>query len=149
MGRWNSACRPRCTAISPAEPRPSPSAQHWPQPLRFIATHNPASSSSPYPTCAFHQATGLWCPGCGLTRGTYQLLHGHIGAALSYNIFTPVALAAIVVVWLGWVRVSWGASPMRVPPHTARWLAIITPALLLLYGVLRNVPVAPLRALAP
>jgi len=115
----------------------------------FIATHNPAASSFPYPTCAFYQATGLWCPGCGLTRGTYQLLHGHVGAALSYNIFTPVALAVIVIVWFSWVRTSWGGQLMRVPPRTARWLAIITPALLLVYGVLRNVPVAPLRALAP
>ena len=115
----------------------------------FIATHNPAASSFPYPTCAFYQATGLWCPGCGLTRGTYQLLHGHVGAALSYNIFTPVALAAIVIVWFSWVRTSWGAQPMRMPPRLGRWLAIATPALLLVYGVLRNVPVAPLRALAP
>ncbi len=115
----------------------------------FIATHNPAASSFPYPTCAFYQATGLWCPGCGLTRGTYQLLHGHLGAALSYNIFTPVALAAIVVVWFSWVRVSWGGQLLRMPPRAARWLAITTPTLVLLYGVLRNVPVAPLRALAP
>jgi hypothetical protein len=115
----------------------------------FVATHNPASAGSPFPSCAFHQATGLWCPGCGLTRGVYQLLHGHIGAALSYNIFTPLALAALVVVWLGWVRVSWGASPIRVSPRTGRWLAITTAIVLLVYGVLRNIPVAPLRALAP
>lgn len=115
----------------------------------FVATHNPASAGSPFPNCVFHQATGLWCPGCGLTRGAYQLLHGHLGAALSYNIFTPLALAAIVIVWVGWVRVSWGASPIRVSPQTGRWLAITTAILLLVYGVLRNVPVAPLRALAP
>ncbi|MGZ4680319.1 MAG: hypothetical protein ACXV4D_09135, partial [Ilumatobacteraceae bacterium] len=61
----------------------------------------------------------------------------------------PVAIVAIAIVWLGWVRVSWGAPPWRLPPRAARWLAITTPALLLIYGVLRNVPVAPLRALAP
>jgi hypothetical protein len=115
----------------------------------FIAMHNPGTSGFPYPTCAFYQATGLWCPGCGLTRGTYQLLHGHLGAALSYNIFTPVALVAILVVWSNWVRVSWGAPSLRIPPRMVRWLAIATPALVLVYGVLRNVPVAPLRALAP
>jgi Protein of unknown function (DUF2752) len=115
----------------------------------FVATHDPASASSPFPACAFHQATGLWCPGCGLTRGVYQLLNGHVGAALSYNIFTPVAIAAIVIVWLGWVRVSWGASPIHVSPQTGRWVAITMAVLLLVYGVLRNVPVAPLRALAP
>ena len=115
----------------------------------FVAAHDPASPSSLFPGCAFHQATGLWCPGCGLTRGTYQLLHGHIGAALSYNVFTPVAVAAIVIAWLGWMRASWGAAPIRLSPRTGRWLAIVPAALLLLYGVLRNVPVAPLRALAP
>ncbi|MGZ4763912.1 MAG: DUF2752 domain-containing protein [Ilumatobacteraceae bacterium] len=115
----------------------------------FVATHNPAASGSFYPPCAFHQTTGLWCPGCGLTRGVYQLLHGHVGAALRDNIFTPVAIVTIAIVWLGWVRVSWGAPPWRLPPRAARWLAITTPALLLIYGVLRNVPVAPLRVLAP
>ena len=115
----------------------------------FVAAHDPASSAFPFPGCAFHQATGLWCPGCGLTRGIHQLLHGHIGAALSYNVFTPVAAAAIVIAWLGWMRMSWGAAPIRVPARSQRWLAITMASLLVLYGVLRNVPVAPLRALAP
>jgi hypothetical protein len=115
----------------------------------FVATHNPASSTSPFPTCAFHQATGLWCPGCGLTRGVYQLLHGHLGSALSYNLFTPLAVTAIVFGWLCWVRASWGAPTIRVPQRVQRRLAFTVPALLLTYGVLRNLPVAPLRFLAP
>jgi hypothetical protein len=115
----------------------------------LVATHNPAAAGSWFPVCPFHQATGLWCPGCGLTRGTYQLLHGHIGAALSYNIFTPVAVAAIVAAWLGWLRMSWGAPPIRLPQRAQRWLAVAMPVVIITYGVLRNVPVAPLRALAP
>jgi hypothetical protein len=115
----------------------------------FVATHDPGAAGSRFPACPFHQITGLWCPGCGLTRGTYQLLHGHVGAALGYNVFTPVALAAIVLVWFGWLRVSWGSSPLHVPTRAAHWLAVTVPALLIVYGVLRNVPVAPLRALAP
>jgi hypothetical protein len=115
----------------------------------FLATHDPGAGDSLFPRCAFHQVTGLWCPGCGLTRGLYQMMHGHIGAALGYNVFTPVAVVAIVAAWLGWLRVSWGASPIRIPHRGARWLAITAPALILVYGVLRNLPVAPLRALAP
>lgn len=114
----------------------------------FVATNDPAASGSMYPGCVFHQMTGLWCPGCGLTRGTYQLLHGHLGAALSYNIFTPVALLAIAVAWLAWLRTSWDA-PIHWPRSTGRWMAVILPATVLGYGVLRNIPVAPLRALAP
>jgi hypothetical protein len=93
--------------------------------------------------------TGLWCPGCGLTRGTYQLLHGHIGAALGYNLFTPVALAAIVIAWWSWVRLSWVGSAIHLPSSFVRAVTIALPTLLILYSVLRNVPVAPLRALAP
>ncbi len=115
----------------------------------FIGTHDPGAAGSRYPGCAFHQLTGLWCPGCGLTRGTYQLLHGHIGAAVSYNVFTPLALAAIAVVWVGWLRVAWGAQPIHVTQRLGRLLAVIAPVLVVTYGVLRNVPVAPLRALAP
>ena len=93
--------------------------------------------------------TGLWCPACGLTRGTYQLLHGHVAAALSYNIFTPVVLVGILVAWCAWLPVSWGAAPRALPPALRRGLTSIAPAVLIVYGVLRNIPVAPLRALAP
>ena len=115
----------------------------------IIATHDPSAAGSRYPACVFHQMTGLWCPGCGVTRGTYQLLHGHLGAALGYNVFTPLALAAIVVAWFAWLRVSWGAAPIRIPHTAQRWATLALPVLLVAYGFLRNVPMAPLRALAP
>ncbi len=115
----------------------------------LIATNDPGVSGSRYPGCVFHQATGLWCPGCGLTRGTYELLHGHIGSALSYNLFTPLALAAIVAVWVVWLRTSWVAQPIHVPARTGRMLGIMLPTLLIVYGVLRNLPTPALRALAP
>jgi hypothetical protein len=115
----------------------------------FVATHDPSAAGTRYPGCVFHQMTGLWCPGCGLTRGTYELLHGHLGAALGYNIFTPVALAAIVVAWLGWLTVSWGAPAIRVPPSIGRWTAVVAVLIGVVYTVLRNLPVDPLRTLAP
>ena len=115
----------------------------------FLATHDPGAAGSRYPTCVFHQMTGLWCPGCGLTRGTYQLLHGHVGAALGYNIFTPLALTAICAVWFSWLRASWSGVPMHVPARAARWSTVVLPVLVVGFGILRNLPVAPLRALAP
>jgi hypothetical protein len=115
----------------------------------FLATHDPGVAGSRFPGCLFHQTTGLWCPGCGLTRGTYQLVHGHLGAAVSYNIFTPFAVIAIAVAWLGWLRASWDQPAIRLPRHTVRMVGTVLPVLLIAYGVLRNIPAVPFRALAP
>jgi hypothetical protein len=38
-----------------------------------------------YPTCAFHKATGLLCPGCGSLRAAHHLLHGELVTAFRFN----------------------------------------------------------------
>ena len=115
----------------------------------FVATHDPSAAGTRYPGCVFHQMTGLWCPGCGLTRGTHELLHGHLGAALGYNVFTPAALAVILAAWLGWLTMAWGAPTIRVPQRLGQWTGVIVVVLGVAYTVLRNLPVTQLRALAP
>jgi hypothetical protein len=115
----------------------------------FLATHEPGVAGARYPGCAFHAMTGLWCPGCGLTRGAFELLHGHVASALAYNVFTPLVLVAVMVAWIGWLRSSWGAPPPRVPTSVLRALTLTLPAMVLTYGALRNIPLAPLRGLAP
>src|SRR3954469_433030 len=96
-----------------------------------LATHDPSAGGFHFPTCPFHQMTGLWCPACGLTRGTYQLLHGHLGAALSYNVFTPLVLAGLIVAWCAWLPVSWGAVPRALPSWIRRTLISIAPPVLI------------------
>jgi len=115
----------------------------------IVATHDPAAPGSRFPACAFHSATGLWCPGCGLTRGLHALLDGHLGAALSSNVFTPLAAVGIIWLLVAWVRSAWDRPVPRLPHRLERVLMIAGPALLLTYGVLRNIPAAPFRALAP
>jgi hypothetical protein len=115
----------------------------------FLASHEPGTSGVGYPGCVFHQMTGLWCPGCGLTRGTFALMHGHIGSALGYNLFTPAVLVAIAVAWLAWMSSSWDGPTVRLSPIVTRRLAATLPTLVLAYGVARNLPLAALRPLAP
>jgi hypothetical protein len=51
----------------------------------WVLYHYPPATSTFYPHCAFHDLTGLDCPGCGTTRALYQLLHGNVGAAFRLN----------------------------------------------------------------
>jgi hypothetical protein len=114
-----------------------------------VARNDPAAPGSHFPGCVFRNATGLWCPGCGLTRGVHALLNGHLGQSLSSNVFTPLAVVAVVVVMVSWLRTSWGRPALRLPAGVQRVVMVAAPVAVLLYGVLRNIPAAPFRSLAP
>jgi hypothetical protein len=119
----------------------------------LVAMYDPAAPGTHFPGCLFHSTTGLWCPGCGLTRGFHQLLTGHPLAAMGENLFVPVVLVAVVASWAGWLLQSWGRTPhpwqARYSRSLQRSLQTVMPAALVLYGVLRNIPAAPFRSLAP
>lgn len=51
--------------------------------------------------CPMLEATGVPCPGCGLTRGAVATLHLDWAALLHYNAFGPLALLAVVIVLIG------------------------------------------------
>jgi Protein of unknown function (DUF2752) len=46
----------------------------------------------PWPTCVFHELTGLPCLTCGATRCTIAFLHGDFAMAWTWN---PLALLAL------------------------------------------------------
>jgi len=51
------------------------------------------------PLCFFHQATGLECPFCGMTRSFVALMHGEAAAAFGFHPAGPLALAAVAAVF--------------------------------------------------
>lgn len=114
-----------------------------------VALNDPSAPGSRFPACVFHSTTGLWCPGCGLTRGFHQLFRGDVAAALSFNLFVPLVLVAVVASWWNWCRVAWDRAPGRLRVPMTGWVTVGIPVALVTYGVLRNIPVAPFRALAP
>lgn len=50
------------------------------------------------PKCFFHQLTGWQCPGCGISRATHALLHGHFAEALAYNYFFVISVPYLLSV---------------------------------------------------
>ena len=118
----------------------------------------PPTDDSYYPKCQSYQLLGLHCPGCGMTRAAHALLTGDPAQAVAFNPLAPVALPLLAVAFgrslFHW---AWGRPPAPRPPAGTRprlsRLKRATPwaiALgLILFGVLRNVPVAPFNLLAP
>jgi len=114
--------------------------------LIYVRAVDPARGGG-YLPCPFHRLTGLWCPGCGMTRALHALLDGHVARALGFNVFLFVGLGLGGYVWLSWMTRTVRSRPLpslsRVP--NVVWRALV--GAMLVYGVLRNLP--PFAALAP
>ena len=113
----------------------------------YVAAVDPAAPGTHVPACPLYELTGLWCPGCGLTRATHALLRGHLGAAFGYNLFFPLFLGAIVVGWLAWMRAALAKPAMRWLTRLPVWTGPTIAVTLLVFGVLRNMD--SFRVLAP
>lgn len=108
--------------------------------------YNPAHSL--FPRCPFHAATGLYCPGCGSQRAIHQLLHGHWLEAANYNLLATLMLPLIGLHLGAWAinRLFGTRLPLLFQRYLlAKWILV----LVLLFWLLRNLPVEALRWLAP
>ena len=54
------------------------------------------------PPCPLHAYTGYYCPGCGGTRATFALLHGHLIRSFVLHPFVPYT-----AVFGGWFMLSY------------------------------------------
>jgi hypothetical protein len=96
------------------------------------------TKNSFYPICQFHLLTGLYCPGCGGTRATYQLLHGNFLAALHDNALYVVSLAAVAMRGGWYLKRRFYHQPIGlfIPP-VALWVFLV---IALVFVVVRNLP---------
>ena len=100
------------------------------------------------PICPLYSMTGYACPGCGLTRGFHALFHGDVFTALDYNALIPLwaVIFAYVFVSLTLLAVRGKGLPMWPTAPKFLWTFMIV---LLVFGVLRNIPAYPFSLLFP
>lgn len=107
--------------------------------LSTLAVHerDPHLSGS-WGFCPFHAMTGLWCPGCGGLRAVNDLTDGHVGAALSSNVVVTLGIPVAVVALLLWTARRWTGREARLDWRRARGWTYALVALVVVFGVVRN-----------
>jgi hypothetical protein len=108
----------------------------------------PPGQGMPYPPCWFHRLTGWHCPGCGATRALHALLHGDLAQAAADNVLFLVCLPFLLFWGIRAAACLWRGQqvPTRQLP---RWCWLCIAAGIILFGVLRNLPMEPFNLLAP
>lgn len=97
----------------------------------------PRSSPGLPDLCPLHRTTGLWCPLCGGTRATRELIHGDLWAAMGYNPFALALEAVAVLLVARWLLAS--ARGLRRPLVTGGE-GILFGVALAVFAVVRNLP---------
>ena len=112
-----------------------------------VAYHDPTTTHL-FPVCPLYAITGFACPGCGLTRGFHALFHGDVVTALDFNALIPIW--AVIFVWvvisLSLYAVRGKGLPMWPTNPRFMWAFM---SVLLVFGILRNLPIYPFTILFP
>ena len=89
--------------------------------------------------CPIRAATGIPCPGCGLTTATMELMRGDVSASFQTHAFAPVFLAVILLMLVALIlpteprqRLVSGLARLETRTGLTAWILL---ALFLYWGV--------------
>lgn len=105
-----------------------------------VAVRDPHVAGS-WGACPWLLLTGTACPGCGGLRAVNDLVHLDVVGALSSNAFVVVSLALAGVLWVAWVRAALRGRALAVTRWVNPTTAYVWLAFLLVFSVVRNLPV--------
>ncbi len=114
----------------------------------FAVWYFDPTKASFFPACPLYSMTGYACSGCGMTRGFHALLHGDIVTALDYNAMIPFALPFFGYIFFSLVSFALRGRGLLM----GNWNLVLlwsTLGLLLVFGVIRNLPFYPFTILFP
>ncbi|HEX2810922.1 MAG TPA: DUF2752 domain-containing protein [Kineosporiaceae bacterium] len=92
-----------------------------------------------HPICPLLILTGYYCPACGSLRAVHALTRADLHLAVDRNPLLVACLPFLLAAYLCWARRLVLGHPSRTGP-APRWVSWGLPALLIGFGVLRNVP---------
>lgn len=115
--------------------------------LGAVLVANPTTGGGiPLPPCPINALTGLDCPGCGMARMLFSLMHGDFLAAVHYNALAMVFIPFFAWTWGAWVLGRWQGRSIPTWEQW-RWSPVVSLIVLGVWSVVRNLPFAPFTAL--
>ncbi len=108
--------------------------------LAYLAAVNP-NEPGHYPLCPTQGLFGIDCPGCGILRGTHDLVTGDLRGALDHNILLIALVPLAIVLWVRWAARAWrgrteAVSVVQMKRRTT--ITVVVMVALLAFGVIRN-----------
>ncbi len=105
--------------------------------LGYLAAVDP-NQPGHYPLCPTQALFGVDCPGCGIMRGTHDLITGNVAGALDHNVLLVVFVPLAVVLWVRWLRRTWRGEEDAVTYEQFRRRNTITVTVLVLVLAVRG-----------
>jgi hypothetical protein len=113
----------------------------------LVAYFDPAKANF-FPVCPLLELTGFACPGCGLTRGFHALFHGDVLTALDFNALIPVWSVIFAYIFISSLLLAIRGKGLPMWPTWPGFLWTFM-IVLLVFGVVRNLPIYPFSILFP
>ncbi|MDA0196174.1 MAG: DUF2752 domain-containing protein [Bacteroidetes bacterium] len=101
-----------------------------------------------FPSCLIREYAGIYCPGCGSQRAVHALLNGHFKSAFNYN---PLIYFGLVIILYNTSILSINRFSKETFKNILNrpYTPVVVAAMIILFGILRNIPVEPFSFLAP
>ncbi len=109
----------------------------------------PVTRNSFHPSCIFKTITGLHCPGCGSQRAISAILKGNFLQAMSYNILFLLSLPFIGFSATVFTLNAFRKKQIQQTIFYKNWFIKLVFIVVILFWILRNIPVYPFSLLAP
>jgi hypothetical protein len=113
----------------------------------MLRMFDPATSGV-FPPCPVRYLTGWYCPGCGSLRAIHQLLEGNLRVAWAMNPLTLILLPFLAYGLVSHALYEFRGRGLPQPFLQAAWIRALCAAILL-FGIMRNLPLRPFSLLAP
>lgn len=117
--------------------------------LYYYYQFNPSVQKENFISCPTNKIFGFFCPGCGSQRMIHHLLHFEFYEAFRYNPLLFVLFPFIAYCIFILIANSFFGKSYRMMLLYKNWFVWGFFGLLLVYTIMRNLPIHPFTLLAP